>query len=126
MPDEKIKLIAGKFGHLPAAGTCAECPLRRDSEPGALGGWTVMMYLDGLYGIADFACHTSKGFMPGRREEMRSCTGVANFRCNTGIAKLLPRGNAKRAADHAGPDTIDVFKTPREFARHHTIKGVKS
>lgn len=114
-----IRFKKGKFNHPPAKGTCAECPLRRDSTPGALGGWTADMYLHGLASIADFACHMSKGFIADDLTSTRSCTGVANFRCNAGIAKLLPPGNARTAAEHAGPNETDVFATFTEFYRHH-------
>jgi len=121
MADEKMQLVSGRFGHPPAKTTCNECPLRRDSTSGVLGGWTPEMYVEGLVGPADFACHMSKGFLPKDHEATRSCTGVANFRCNSGIARtLLPRGNALDACVAAGPDHVQVFSTLREFYDHHT------
>lgn len=119
-----IQLTRGYFGNLPAKGTCAECPMRRDSKRGALGGWTPEMYIEALGGLPDIACHLSKGFDVRNPEEQRSCTGVANFRCNTGLVARLPHGNSRIAALHAGPNHDDVFSTLLEFYRHHKVKEV--
>lgn len=115
--DEMIIHVKGRFGGLPAKATCAECPLRRDSEPGRLGGWTPDMYVRGLVDYVDFACHMSKGFDAHNLASMRSCTGVANFRAN--IELPLPPGNAREAKEHAGPNKVDVFDSLIEFHNHH-------
>ena len=117
MTDETILFKAGKFNHAPAKGTCAECPLRRDSKPGALGGWTARMYMRGMLSSADFACHMSKGFDVQDPTLMRSCTGVANFRAN--IEAPMVNGNAKTAVQIAGKNRVDVFDSLGEFYEHH-------
>lgn len=120
---EDIKLRRGRFNQPPAKGTCRECPLRRDSTPGALGGWTANRYLDGMLRTpADFACHLSKGFNQQDPTLMRSCTGVANFRANVNMGAVLPEGNAREAMEAAGKNETDVFATPDEFFRHHRGK----
>lgn len=49
----------------------------------------------------------------------RSCTGVAHFRCNTGLVQYLPKGNAREAAMDAGVNTKDVFTNLLEFYVNH-------
>lgn len=123
MPEDRpIQMKWGKFHGLPSKTLCNECPLRVDSEPGNLGGWTPTMYIRGMHAVPDFACHMSRGFNQQDLEQMRSCTGVANFRCNTGIVDYLPPGNSKTAALHAGPDLEKVFATAADFFHHHTVK----
>lgn len=118
----KPMLISGKIGHLPAKSTCTQCPFRKDSERGKLGGYTPTMYVDVIIGVADLACHMSKGFDVRNIEAQRSCTGLANFRCNIGLIDRLPRGNSLDSALHAGPNTKDVFDSLTEFYRHHSVK----
>lgn len=114
---EKPILTTGRFGLLPAKVPCAECPLARTAEPGALGGYTVMQYIEVLMGPADLACHMSKGF-PDDRAEQRSCTGVAMFRAN---CEIKPKGlNALEAVESIGPNRELVFDSLLGFYRHHT------
>lgn len=120
--DETIHLIHGKLGHAPAKGTCVQCPIRRDSKRGELGGWTPEMYIRGMMGPADFACHMSKGFDVNDRDAQRSCTGVGNFRCNTALVVYMPDGNGRDNALLAGENREDVFATLPEFWRHHKVK----
>ena len=95
---------------------CAECPLRKDSIRGALGGYTAMQYLVVLHGIADLACHMSKGF-PADRSQQRSCAGVAMYRAHN---RLKPWGHAMEAvAVLAGEDRSMVFDHPLGFLLHH-------
>jgi len=112
-------LRTGVAFQLPAKGVCAECPLSRACQPGALGGYSAQQYLEVLYGIGDLACHMSKGFNQHDKgvNTQRSCTGVAIFRRNVGHRRLA--GNALAAADAVEPDTKTVFASPIEFAEHH-------
>lgn len=120
---EHTALKAGRFGHLPAKTCCAECPLRRDSTPGALGGYTAEQYLDVLHGPADIACHMSKGFNVRNPDDQRSCTGVAMYRANVG---LRPWGHALDAVAHVGPDRALVFAAPAEFWQHHRVASERN
>jgi hypothetical protein len=110
----------GGFGRSPTKIACFECPLRRKSTPGYLGGYTTEQYLDILHGIADIACHQSPGF-PENHAETRSCTGVAKYRANVGITRLAH--NAAAAVAHVGPDREEVFASPEEFFKHHQINS---
>ena len=120
---EQPYYIHGRFGKEPAKMPCNECPLRRDSVPGHLGGYTPQMYIDVLHGDADLACHLSKGFQEGEREQQRSCTGVAMYRANT---HCLPLGTNARDAILSvvaeDGDRSNVFASPEEFRAHHTVK----
>jgi hypothetical protein len=111
-------MMAGRFGQPPTQRACVECPLRRSSKPGALGGYTVQQYLETLHGPADLACHLSPGFALKDRKAQRSCTGVAQFRRH---AELSPEGNnAREAMAYVRDDPEAVFCTDAEFAAHHT------
>src|ERR1019366_7196985 len=88
-PHEDPYMTEGRFGNPPAKTCCNQCPLRRDSTPGYLGGYTAEEYITILHGDADIACHMSKGFKERALEEQRSCTGVAIYRRN---ACKIPRG----------------------------------
>lgn len=131
-----VDLQPGQFGHLPCKTLCKECPLRRDSIRGWLGGWTPEMYIKALHSDVDIACHMSAGFVeagkaraqggdaraytnPAYLAEMRSCTGVAHYRANTG--KLPRSSHAADAVRHVGENHDAVFSTPQEFLDHHTL-----
>jgi hypothetical protein len=105
----------------PAPTPCRECPLRRDSASGYLGGYTPEMYIEVLHSPASLACHCSPGFHEGTIETQRHCTGVAAYRANVGhIAQVggLPTG-AHRATQIIGADTETYFASPEEFIAHH-------
>jgi hypothetical protein len=112
-------MIPGRMGKDPAKTMCRECPLRKDAVPGALGGYSPMMYLLMLHSPADVACHMSKGFQDREHDQQRSCTGVAAYRANTGSKAL---GHAQEATDSiAGMLLVRVmaFQSPNEFIMHH-------
>jgi len=115
---------------------CVECPFRRDSAPGYLGGYTPEMYLKATFSPASLACHKSKGFHEGEIEEQRVCTGLAAFRANNGyIASVqtedqhgrpvLVPTSAHESTQFVGSDTETYFETPEEFYFHHE-KGQRS
>lgn len=109
--------MPGQFGHAARKDPCRECPLRRDSAAGYLGGYSVENYLHILHGDADIACHMSPGFHERDLSQQRSCTGVAAYRAN--VAKI-PRGpHAAESVRLVGPDRERFFATPAEFAAHH-------
>lgn len=103
---------------------CVECPLRRDSTPGYLGGYTPEMYLDIMATGASIACHMTPGFQQGIIETQRHCTGVAAFRAHTGVVGMV-RGVITASYDATRfvatlPDVMrNVFATEAEFVRHH-------
>lgn len=122
-------LIAVKKGMQPCKNTpCKECPLRRDSLSGYLGGYTPEMYLQILNSPASVACHMSKGFHEGVIETQHHCVGVIAYRANVGY---LPRpGFPESSAD---ADVMRMregfipekerkevfFSNPNEFLLHH-------
>ena len=109
----------GSFGNLPAKVPCKECPLARTSEPGALGGYSPMQYVDVILGVADLACHMSKGFDEKQPNLQRSCTGLAMIRAN--IGGYEGARNSMDAVEHVGPNRDLVFSTAIEFLVHHFI-----
>ncbi len=128
MQDEPIQLVHGALGRIPAKVPCVECPLRRDANPGALGGWTPTMYLTALHGPADIACHLSKGFGSDLSKQ-RSCAGVAAYRASLNVTSAHPLSHARAASDYvrglgAGGDrrALDMcFDSPNAFMLHHAV-----
>lgn len=104
---------------------CVECPLRKDSASGYLGGYTPEMYLEILYSPASIACHSSPGFHEGVIETQRHCTGVAAFRANVGYVCSVPTPHglvpttAHESTKLIGSDTEHYFDTPEAFVEHH-------
>jgi hypothetical protein len=104
---------------------CVECPLRRDSAPGYLGGYTPEMYIEVLHSPASLACHRSQGFHEGVIETQRHCTGVAAYRANVGHVCMAhtPAGiivtNAHDSTVLIGEDHEHYFSSPEEFVEHH-------
>lgn len=101
------KLIAS--GQMPPATKqltkpCSDCPLRRDSLPGWLGGYTPEEYRALCHSDHIVDCHVHAG---------SRCAGLAIYRTN--VAKWQP-------PEHKlPPDTEAVFSTPMEFLDHHTL-----
>jgi hypothetical protein len=115
-PIDHKALKSGAFANPPTRRPCIECPLRRDSVVGHLGGYTPEQYIDVLNDIGDIACHLSPGF-PRNPAEQRSCTGVAMYRANLKIAPLAR--NSQAAVDHVGENREIVFDDPADFLAHH-------
>lgn len=86
---------------------CTDCPLRRTSLPGWLGGSTPAQYLRLLHSDALVPCHCHGNV---------HCAGVAIYRANT--AKRVEFPGLKLAADRD-----IVFDHPEDFSAHHTLKG---
>lgn len=113
----------------PAKRTCKGCPWRKDAVPGALGGWTPLMYMEAVHGPADIACHMSKDFdghvethMDPAAARPRSCAGLAAYRAKTGVGTQHPMSETQEAvtAMSERPDALaEVFDSPNEFILHH-------
>jgi hypothetical protein len=84
---------------------CSDCPLRRDSLRGWLGGNEPEDYARLCHSDVVVECHVHAG---------SRCAGLAIYRSNT--AKYQPPEH-KRPKDH---DTI--FSNVMEFIAHHKIK----
>lgn len=100
---------------------CVECPLRRDSAPGYLGGYTPKMYLEILHSPASIACHARAGFHSGETGKQRHCAGVAAFRANVGhvceLHGVLTK--AQESTDLIGQDKEHYFASDQELVAHH-------
>ena len=100
-----MKLIA-KGEAAPAtkqlAKACSDCPLRRDSLAGWLGGYTPEEYARLCHSDEVVECHVHAG---------SRCAGLAIYRRNT--AKWQPE-------DHKLPsDHLTIFSNVAEFIKHH-------
>jgi hypothetical protein len=114
----------------PTNGTlCSECPLRRDSKPGYLGGYTPEMYLEVMGSGASIACHMSKGFNAQNLATQRHCTGVAAYRAHTGTVCMVRTEGGEVFFTGAHESTriaatfpeimARVFDSPKSFVAHH-------
>lgn len=123
---QETPIITVKKGMQRAIKTpCVECPFRRDSASGYLGGYTPEMYLDAVKSPASLACHKSPGFHEGDIEKQRVCTGLAAFRANIGHVAAVdtPYGRIPTAAhestQYVGCDDETYFGNEKEFYDHH-------
>lgn len=94
-----------------APAPCRECPFRRASVPGWLGGTEIGAardYAAVAHSDQDLNCHMHLH---------RSCTGLAVYRRN--VAKKPRGGPALAAVDAVSPDRESVFTSPIEFIQHH-------
>lgn len=96
---------------------CPECPFRRAALGGWLGGTEIPDYIRAAHSDIDVACHTSPGYQDGIADNLRSCKGLAIYRCNVG--KLPRGGSAAKAVRESARDTETVFASPMEFMQHH-------
>ncbi len=98
---------------------CKECPFRKTSAPGWLGGGVEGLapnYMQMALSDANTPCHMSPGFFADDASRMRPCAGLAAFRAN--VIKQ-PRGGSALTAVLAVGKRSDVFATPGEFMDHH-------
>lgn len=95
--------VTGKKQHTTA---CSDCPYRRDSLNGWLGGNSVDQFLRIAHSDTRYDCHTIK---------KQQCAGLAIYRRNT--CKQVDPPLLVLPADH---DTI--LSNPMEFQAHHEAK----
>jgi len=81
---------------------CSDCPMRRDSLNGWLGGSTSDEYLNLCHSDERVECHVHSG---------SRCAGLAIYRTNT--AKWQPE------IDKLPADRVTVFGNRMEFSDHH-------
>lgn len=94
---------------------CRQCPWRRVSAPGWLGGNTAETYADIVQGNEIPACHMEDHGQKSSRTAF--CAGALACSAN---AAILPRGKAEIDARNAVGRNPDVFTRPAEFYAHHT------
>lgn len=82
---------------------CSDCPMRRDSLPGWLGGDNPDRYVKMLHGDSVVPCHVI---------DNQQCAGVAIYRAN--VIKRCDPPNLRLPKD-----PIAVFAWPSEFLDHH-------
>jgi len=103
----KRKLIAGNEGRATPAQhrrPCSDCPFRRDSLAGWLGGSTPGEYAAAAHADGRIFCHALTSWQ---------CAGAAIYRAN--VAK---RSRLKEALE-LPRDPVAVFGTRKEFLDHH-------
>ena len=103
-----------------AKAPCNECPFKRTSIPGYLGGGAHQLandYLILAHSDANVACHTSPGFSSGNEETMRPCAGLAMYRNN--VCKIPRDAEAAKACKDVGKSAPEIFAHPPEFLAHH-------
>jgi hypothetical protein len=83
---------------------CSDCPWRRDSLNGWLGGASPEEWIQAAHSDEVVPCHTLKG---------AQCAGIAIYRANT--AKLPYPPNLTLPADRK-----KVFSWRTEFLEHHS------
>jgi hypothetical protein len=83
---------------------CSDCPFRRASLCGWLGGIDVQAYLDLAHSDFPVRCHALRN---------TECAGAAIYRAN--VAKLSRNSNVLRLEKN----TTIVFASPDEFRDHH-------
>ena len=103
---------------LPHPEPCVECPLRRDAQPGYLGGYTPEMYVQVLHSPALIACHNSPGFHTGEVGKQRQCTGVCAYRANSAVPIAECYKAAVAGVEAIGKDDR-FFAQPGEFIAYH-------
>jgi hypothetical protein len=94
---------------------CVECPFRKNSAPGWLGGETVEDTFRHIKGEADFACHLTRN---KKKSEMSRCRGSMMFMRKSG---QLPKYNVRLLKDlqeMGKPDASEILSVP-EFFKHH-------
>jgi hypothetical protein len=102
---------------------CSECPFRRTTEPGHLGGSSPLTYVGQAYGPFFLPCHSThdyKSLEARLNTENLQCAGAAIHRANIGRSELMPDPLLKLPAD-----TETVFATQAEFLAHHGVIEVE-
>lgn len=84
---------------------CSDCPWRRDSLRGWLGGGTAEEFLQYAHSNTQYDCHTVRG---------AQCAGMAVYRRNVCKRVEPPLLTLSK-------DTDTVFDTPMAFAAHHNL-----
>lgn len=95
---------------------CAECPWRKESAPGWLGGYPPELYADAVQENEVPACHLNDHGPDSAKTAM--CAGALSVCANSAIIPSKTKGG-KEARDIVGQRS-DTFKWVRDFFAHHT------
>lgn len=90
---------------------CCDCPFRRDSLPGWLGGSTPEQFVRHAHADLPYPCHTKIG---------PQCAGMAIYRANICKSPRDPK------AFRLPADKVKVFSWPTEFINHHSTATDKT
>lgn len=85
---------------------CTDCPFRRDSIAGWLGGDSPEAWIESVHGETRIVCHVYSDVQ---------CAGAAIYRAN--VCKLVHDPTALQLE----PDRETVFARSTEFLEHHTL-----
>lgn len=85
---------------------CHDCPWRRESLPGWLGGHSIEEWQQRAHSETLVECHVYDG---------PQCAGIATYRANVLKKSRYPEILMLPA------DRDEVFATPGEFATHHDV-----
>lgn len=96
---------------------CKECPWRKDSLQGYLGGWGAERYADAVAQNEIPACH-NRDHGP-ESDETAFCVGALQCGKNAAILPRRAAGDAIAAREVVGGNP-DVFRHPADFYRYHT------
>lgn len=97
---------------------CSECPWRKTSAKGWLGGYPAEQYADAVQENEVPACH-NRDFGPDE-EETAFCVGALHTAANQCVS-LWKSENADVARKVVGKSS-DTFSHVRDFYAHHTGK----
>jgi hypothetical protein len=114
---------------------CAECPFRKDSTPGYLGGYTPEMYMEVTFSPASIACHKylNRGL---ELDQQKHCTGLSAFRAQNGhiasvivpmavpgkeefVVNMVTPTLAHESTQKIGSHPDLILETPEDFIEHH-------
>lgn len=84
---------------------CKDCPWRKVSAPGWLGGFSVQYWLSAAHSDVVIQCHTN---------DLHQCAGMAMYRSN--VCKSV------RAPMLDLPSSPLAFSNPFDFSKHHGVK----
>lgn len=92
---------------------CRECPWRRESAPGWLGGHPAKEFVSAVFADEPVACHLT----------VKEDGAPSNTEAYCAGALIFARNICKKSRDRGRPELprnfVDVFSTPKEFLEHH-------
>ncbi len=98
---------------------CAECPWRKTSPQGYLGGWSAEGYADAVSANEVPACHL-RDHGPDT-DETAFCAGALGTIANACIAPHRAAGDGMAAKEAVGRNP-DCFEHPAKFYEYHAGK----
>lgn len=111
-----VKDSGGRHVSLPTVAhtnPCRECPFRRKSAPGYLGGGTVEEWMADLtFGDTAFVCH-----MAEQKGKRHLCAGSMIHYLNS--CKMPRDRDFAAMLKHYAKNSVAVFDWPHEFQAHH-------